>query len=314
MSILMQSAVQEYLAERRRLGFQLSGAGGQLMRFARFADAREHRGPLTLDLQLDWAREHVLRTSQITWARRLEVVRPFAAYYKQFEPLSVVPDATTFGRGHRRKAPHIYTDQELADLIDAAGRLQPRARAITYATLFGLIASAGLRVSEALHLRDGDVDPNLGSITIRQTKFNKSRRLPLHSSVLRQLVEYRKICKLGSGNHNRPFFESVRGEEISKSTVHFVFDGLRKSLQWVSRGGHANPRIHDLRHTFAVRRVKLWHESGTTIDHGMLLLCTYLGHAKISDTYWYLSGVPELMGIAGRMYEEYATETVVTRG
>ena len=121
----IQTAVQRYLDERRQLGFDLSIAGKQLMRFARYADAHGHHGPLTLDIQLDWAREHVLRTGFVTWARRLEVVRPFAAYYRQFEPSSVVPDLKFFGPGHRRLAPHIYTDQEVCDLLEEAGRLTP---------------------------------------------------------------------------------------------------------------------------------------------------------------------------------------------
>ena len=121
----IQTAVQRYLGERRRLGFDLRIAGEQLMRFARYADDRSHRGPLTLDLQLDWAREHVRRTGSTTWARRLEIVRPFATYYRQFEPQTAVPDSTVFGRGHRRLAPHIYTEREIAELLDEAGRLGP---------------------------------------------------------------------------------------------------------------------------------------------------------------------------------------------
>ena len=157
---MIQTAAERYLTERRRLGFELGITGQQLKRFARFADARGHRGPLTLELQLDWAREHVQRTGTMTWARRLEVVRPFAAYYRQFEPDTEIPDLHTFGPGHRRLAPHIYTQQEVCDLLAEADRLPPRGglRPATYRTLFGLIAATGLRRSEALNLRDGNVD------------------------------------------------------------------------------------------------------------------------------------------------------------
>ncbi|MGT2509119.1 hypothetical protein [Cupriavidus basilensis] len=169
----IQAAVERYLKQRRRLGFELGITGQQLMRFARYADARGHQGPLTLDLQLGWAREHVKRTGPVTWARRLEVVRPFAAYYRQFHPDTEIPDLHTFGPGHRRLAPHIYTGQEVCDLLEQAGRLPPLdgVRPATYRTLFGLIASVGLRLSEALNLRDGDVDLRRACLTVRHTKF-----------------------------------------------------------------------------------------------------------------------------------------------
>jgi integrase/recombinase XerC len=305
----IQTAVQRYLDERRRLGFDLRIAGEQLMRFARYADARSHRGPLTLDLQLDWAREHVRRTAPITWARRLEIVRPFAAYYRQFEPQTAVPDLTVFGRGHRRLAPHIYTEREIAELLDEAGRLGPTGglRPATYQALFGLIAATGLRLSEALHLRESDVDLRSGTLTVRQTKFNKSRRLPMHPSAVHALCDYRRVRdRTVARDPDGPFFASPAGCALPSRTVHGVFAQLRDRLRWVARGAHPQPRIHDLRHAFAVRRVQLWQQSGVTMDHGMLLLCTYLGHAKISDTYWYLTGVPELMAVVGTSFERFA--------
>lgn len=304
----MQSAVQRYLDERRRLGFDLRIAGHQLMQFARYADARRHRGPLTLDLQLDWAREHGQRNAPISCARRLEIVRPFATYYRQFKPQTAVPDTTTLGRGHRRLAPHIYTEGEIADLLAAAGPLAPSTG--LYRTLFGLIAATGLRVSEALQLRDVDVDLSSGVLTVRQTKFKKSRCLPLHPSTVAALREYRRRRENAVGRDpDRPFFVSPLGRALPPQTVHRVFAQLRTRLGWVARGGHPRPRIHDLRHTFAVRRVQLWHQHaqrGVTIDHGILWLATYLGHATISHTYWYLTGVPELLAIVGNTFECFA--------
>ena len=188
----MQAAVQRYLDERRRLGFSLKSPCTELMRFARFADARDHQGPLTLDLQLDWAREHVARTSTVTAARRLEVVRPFATYYRQFEPATEVPPPFILGRGHRRLAPHIYTDQEIGDLLTMSDRLTPLGglRPLTYKTLFGLIAATGLRISEALNLQVKDIDLPMATLTVRQTKFRKSRCLALHASVVQALSDY----------------------------------------------------------------------------------------------------------------------------
>ena len=165
----LQAAELRYLDERHRLGFSLKSPGTELMRFARFADAREHQGPLTLDLQLDWAREHVARTSTVTAARRLEVVRPFATYYRQFEPSTEVPPPFILGRGHRRLAPHIYTDQEIGDLLALSGRLTPPGglHPLSYKTHSGRIAAPGLRISEALDLPVTYIDLTRASPTVR---------------------------------------------------------------------------------------------------------------------------------------------------
>lgn len=304
----LPAAVQSYLKERRRLGFALTAPATELMRFARFADARGHRGPLTRELQLEWARQHVHRTSDVTAARRLEVLRPFATYYRQFEPDTEVLPTGALGRGHRRLAPHIYTDAEILELLQHAGRLTPVGglRPLMYRTLFGMIASVGLRLSEALRLRVGDVDLQAATITVRQTKFHKSRCLPIHLSVVQELASYRRVRDQHTDHDvSAPFFVSRTGGFLPDSTVEHVFRGVRFRLGWQARGDHANPRIQDMRHTFTVRRVQRWHEAGESIDHAMFWLCTYLGHAKISDTYWYLSSVPELMDIVGAKFERF---------
>ncbi|AWK85972.1 tyrosine-type recombinase/integrase [Azospirillum thermophilum] len=310
MTASMQSLVQEYLDERRRLGYALSVPGTQLMAFARFADRSGHRGPLTADLVLAWARGEATRATPITWARRLEIVRPFAQHRARIEPGTEVPDADVFGRGHRRLAPHIYTDAEIVDLLAAARRLPPEGmlRPTTYETLFGLIAATGLRLSEALHLCCSDLDLGQGHLTVRRTKFCKSRLVPLHPSTMDALTQYLAVRQ----RHvppvpEAPLFVSLSGNGLPTSTVHHVFMRIRADLGWIARGGHPVPRIHDLRHTFICRRVMLWHEHGTDIDNAMLALSTYVGHVKVSDTYWYLSGVPELMGIAGQRFERFAS-------
>ena len=307
--ISMMVVVQQYLDARRQLGFELIAPGTELMRFARYADAREHRGPLTQDLIVGWAREHVKRTSTVTAARRLEVVRPFVAYYRQFEPASEIPPVGALGRGHRRLVPHIYTDQEVAQLLQAADRLTPHGglRPLTYRTLFGLIAAAGLRLSEALNLTIRDVDLGASAVTVRQTKFRKSRCLPLHSSAIQALGAYRLSRDLCHGaDPNVPFFVSQTGAALPARTVEGVFRHMQSRLGWQARGDYPAPRIHDLRHTFAVRRLQCWREQGQSIDHALFWLCTYLGHAKISDTYWYLTGVPELMDSIGTRFECFA--------
>lgn len=309
----MEAAVRRYLHERRQLGFALKAPGTELLRFARFADDRGHHGALTQKLQLDWARAHVRRTGTVTAARRIEIVRPFAAYYRQFEVDTEVPALGILGRGHTRLAPHIYTDKEIQELLEHAGRLTPQGglRPLMYRTLFGLIAAAGLRLSEALKLLVGDVDLTGATLTVRQTKFHKSRCLPLHASVVHALSAYRQLRdRYADPGASAAFFVSRVGGTLPIRTVENVFDRMRPQLGWKARGHHVDPRIQDLRHTFAVRRLQLWHEADVSIDHAMFWLCTYLGHAKISDTYWYLSGVPELMDIVGEKFERFALQGV----
>lgn len=308
----MQSLVQAYLEERRRLGFELGISGSQLMAFARFADQAGHRGPLTSRIILDWAQGQATRATRITWARRLEIVTPFAKYRTQFDPGSEIPCPNIFGRAHRRVTPHIYTDREIVDLLAAASHLSPKGslRPATYETLFGLIAATGLRISEALNLRCADVDLTQGLLTVRQTKFRKSRLVPLDPTVTNALSRYTALRRRHVPTPRQGcFFASSSGARLVNRTVHGVFQQLRRQLRWRARGGHTAPRIHDLRHTFVCRRVKLWHAQGAHIDHAMLALSTYVGHAKISDTYWYLTGVPELMAVAAGRFESFSVNS-----
>jgi integrase len=173
------------------------------------------------------------------------------------------------------------------------------------------MASTGLRVSEAIHLRDPDVDLKRGMLTIRQTKFAKSRKLPVHPSTVKALACYRKQRERHLPTiADMPFLIGSRGRRLGlplgERQAHRVFIGLRDGLGWVNRGGHEAPRLHDLRHTFAVRRLVRWYADGTEVDQKMLALSTYMGHAEIFYTYWYLTAVPELMAIAASRFEQFA--------
>ncbi len=310
----LQAKVDDYLAERRRLGFELSTMGLALASFTRYADSVRHQGPLTVDLMAEWARhDKQSRNDPRTWARRLKLLRPFARHLRQFDPRTEVPDESVFGPVPGRVAPHIYREDEIVDLLAAARELRPHGglRPATFETLFGLLASAGLRISEALDLQDADVDLKRAMLTVRQTKFAKSRQLPLHPSTAEALDRYRRLrVRQVRTTTETPFFVSTRGrrlgEPLGDRQVHRVFNELRDRLGWGNRGAHDAPRIHDLRHSFAVRRVLLWHAQGADVDQKMLSLSTYLGHAKVSNTYWYLSAVPELMALAGAKFERFA--------
>jgi integrase len=307
----LRAKVDDYLAERHRLGFELRNMALALASFASYAEHIGHQGPLTTDVMAGWARQDKTQNQTMgTWARRLKVLRPFTRWLRQFEPRTEVPDASVFGPVPGRMAPHIYREAGIVELLAAARSLNPQGglRPATFETLFGLIAAAGLRVSEALSLLDTDVDLSDGTLMVRQTKFAKSRLLPLHPSTVEVLVGYRQLrSRQVQTTADTPFFVGTQGQRLGQPLgdrqVHRIFIELRDQLGWVDRGAHGNPRIHDLRHSFAVRRLMLWHEQGIDVDQAMLTLSTYLGHAKISNTYWYLTGVPELMALAGSKFE-----------
>jgi integrase len=310
----LQARIKQYLLERRHLGFKSRTMGYALARLSRYAAKVGHSGPLTIDLMTDWARQAKGgHASRATAARQLGLLRPFTRWLQQFEPSTEVPTDAVFGPVPGRMTPHVYREGEIVDLMSAAAKLGPVGglRCKVVQTLFGLMACTGLRISEALALRDADVDMKSGVLTIHLSKFGKSRLVPLHPSAVAALVHYRKQ----RDRHVRPsaetpFFVSTRGRLLGKPVgdrqIRRIFEQLRRQLGWVDRGAHGHPRVHDLRHSFAVRRLALWHEQGEDVDQKMLALSTYLGHARISNTFWYLTGVPELMSLAAKRFEFFA--------
>lgn len=305
----LRARVRQYLRERRRLGFQLRSMGYALRSFAHHVDKLENPGPLTVEMMAAWARcDQAGSNDPRTWARRLKILRPFTRWLQQFEPRTEVPDDAIFGRSGERLTPHIYSEQELVDLLAAARHLRPDLRGATYEALFGLLAATGLRVSEAVLLRTGDVDLKAGMLTIQRTKFAKSRQVPLHPSTVEALRRYRRLRDpLLEFTDDTPFFVGSRGRrrghQLSTRQVDRMFAQLRTQLAWPNRGAHSTPRVHDLRHTFVVRRMLAWHAEGIDIDQAMLALSTYVGHAMVSNTYWYLTAVPELMALAATRFE-----------
>lgn len=305
--------MHQFLAERRRLGFRV-GKTASLIGFAREMD-RQGQGVLTVERMAAWARrDKWQRDTPATWARRLKLLRPFTRWLQQFDPATEVPDESVFGPVPGRVAPHIFSEKEIAALLAEARRLHPAGglRPATFETFFGLIAATGLRISEALALRDDEVDLAAGTLTIRRSKFGKSRALPLHPSTVIALARYQRVrSRFFPRNPGMRFFISSRGrrlgQPLGERQAHRVFRELAIRLGWINRGAHEELRIHELRHSFAVRRLILWYAQGVDIDRAMLSLSTYMGHVKISSTYWYLTGVPELMALAARKFERFAT-------
>ena len=306
----MQALVDTYLAARRSVGFDLRIAGRQLRAFARFADQTGHRGPLTVDVAVRWA-QSARRGARLTWARRLQTLRPFMKYRAQFDPETQIAPSGLFGPVHRRLVPHIYTEEEVSALVDAAAQLRPvtglRLRARTYATLFGLLASTGLRISEALALTPTDVDLPAASLTVRETKFRKSRLVPLHPTTVAALQRYvaarrRRV----SDRRIETFLVSEQGTPLGDRMVHHTFAKLRARLGWIGRGDYALPRVHDLRHTFLCRALVRSYQQQQGVDHVIDLLSTYVGHASVGDTYWYVTAIPDLLALAGQRFAQSA--------
>ncbi len=298
--------VEDYLAFRRGLGFELKSPGQQLLEFARYADRIGHDGHVTTDLAVQWA----LATSSsdpAAPARRLSTVRRFARYRAVFDPATEVPPAGLLGQRPRRKQPHIYSDAEVSSLLKQASLLWPRGglRPQTYVAFFSLLLSTGLRLGEACRLMPGDVDLTDGVLTVREGKFHKSRLVPLHPTATEALIRYadhRNTPRTRSGY----FFRTDHAPALKRNTVQRTFSRIRDRLGWTAHGRARRPRIHDARHTFAVRRLLRWYEEGVDVDRKILALATYLGHAKPTDTYWYLSAVPELMAISSDRFERFA--------
>lgn len=305
----MVALVEEYIAHRRNLGFQLRTDAGLLLSFARYADTIGHRGALTCELLVRWATLPSRRPRRFP-ARRLEILRPFARYRAVFDPATEIPPRSLLGPRRRRPLYHLFTESEIAALVVQARRLPPRAglRPATFAVLFGVLAACGLRVSEALRLTCADVDLGKGVLTIRATKFRKSRLVPLHATTTRALRTYAE-----RRDHRSPrlptstFFTTPRGTALPYSTVRNVFVRLRTLLGW---GAYVpRPRIHDLRHAFARQCLQRWYAEGADVAPRIATLATYLGHAKVSDTYWYLTGTPELLGHAARRFETFVADS-----
>lgn len=311
----MAERVEEYLAFRHGLGYQLHKEGQRLRSFARFADEAGHQGPVTTEIALRWARLPA-QAARLYQARRLEAVRTLACYLAAREPGTQIPPRDLLGPAHARRPAFIYSDADVAALLQAARALSPAdgLRGHTYATLIGLLACTGLRIGEALALRAADINWSTAVLRVRQSKLHKARLVPVQAGAIEALRSYtvardRTHPPLAEG----PFFVGAGGQPLLYTTVRRTFHVLlRRAMPGVAPVGRVRPRLHDLRHTFAVRRLLAWYRAGTDIHRAIDLLSAYLGHAKLSCTYWYLSGVPELLALAAERFERFAAPLAET--
>lgn len=298
----LHQALQEYLQLRRSLGFKLHDAGLQLPRFVDFMEQRQAEH-ITARLALEWARQSAT-VQPAEWARRLGFVRGFARYRSATDPATEIPPAGLLPHRSTRARPYLYTQQEIGQLLNAALCLPtdwPRTplRPHLYHCLFGLLSVTGLRIAEALNLRVGDVDLASGVITVRGAKLGRDRLVPLHASTCMVLARYLQQRERVFGDRASPYlFVSNRGNRLDGGDVHRTFYALSRQIGL--RGPHDShgPRLHDLRHRFAVNTLLRWYASGVDAARRLPVLSTYLGHVHVADTYWYLSAWPELMAQA----------------
>jgi integrase len=300
----LQSALDEYLALRRALGHKLRDPGRLLQRFVGFAD---HAGApyITTELALAWATQSAT-VQPAEWTRRLGIVRRFAQYCSAIDLRTTIPPPDLLPHRYQRPTPYIYRDKEITRLLDAARQLPSGTglRPHTYATLFGLYAATGMRCNEPLQLNRDDVDLADGVLTIRGTKFGKSRYVPLHISTQRALQRYAthrdRLCPTPDCPS---FFLSERGTRLSHWSVRRTFVKLSHQIGLRGASDSRGPRLHDLRHRLAVSTLLHWYRRGVDVERHLPALSTYLGHAHITDTYWYLTATPELLRYALRRVE-----------
>lgn len=299
----LREAMEHYLSLRRSLGFKLINVESTLKKFITFVE-KEGFSYITVDLITRWANLSTAKEPS-TLAGRFNVVRNFAIWRSASDGRTQIPPKNYFPYHYRRKPPHIYSDNEIEQLVLAARQLSsPKGlRGPTYATFFGLLSVTGMRISEAIAIDKNDVDLNEGVLNIRESKFRKSRIVPIHQSTCDALSSYAKKRDLIFPSHQCiAFFVSERGARVSQWAVRDNFAiisrhiGIRRKIPG-KRIGHG-PRIHDMRHRFAVRTLVDWYRADVNVDREIHKLATYMWHAHINDTYWYLEAVPELLELA----------------
>jgi integrase/recombinase XerD len=287
--------LEDYLRLRRALGFKLRFPGHVLPSLVSFLETAGAT-TVTAELAIAWAGQPQ-GVQPINWAHRLGAARGFARYLKTIDPAAEIPPASIWPTAAPRPQPYIWADEDIARLLAAARALRPPLRAATYETLFGLLAAAGMRLGEAIGLEQADTDLAAGVLTIRDSKFGRSRLVPLHPTATSALAGYAarrdRLCPRPAATR---FFVSTAGRALCARNVEDTFAQLTTSLGL--RTPARRPRMHDLRHSFAVRQLLDWHRSGADPHTRMPVLSAYLGHVSPAGTYWYLTAVPELMELA----------------
>jgi integrase len=300
----LRELLQDYLAMRRALGFKLRTDGTGLLSFVAFME-EARADAITTDLALAWAKRPT-SVQPARWAQRLSYVRGFARYCSAIDPRTEIPPSGLLPFPHRRPSPYFFTNEDIERLVQGALQwpAQDGLANHTFSCLFGLLSVSGLRICEALGLTLNDVDLDEGVLTIHTTKFGKSRLVPLHATTVEVLSDYRgRREHFLAGRQVPHWFVNARGGPLGYDTVRRAFHRLTTGL--ASQPGRVRPRLHDLRHRFAVMTVVNWYRDGQDVQRRLPVLSAFLGHVQVSDTYWYLSACPELLDAAKERLERH---------
>jgi integrase len=303
-------AINDYLAMRRALGFKLRLCGNALREFSLFMHERAAEY-VTIKLAMEWAQQRAT-SKPSTWAQRLGYVRDFAKFRIATDPRTEIPTWDLLPCTSQRTRPYLYSEEEIRALLDATSTLPVSSaagilRRQTYYCLIGLLSVSGMRISEAVNLKMSDVDLDNGVLTVTDGKFGKSRLIPVHCTTQKVLSNYKSARDEYLGNRgfsSEYFFVTHFGGRIDTADVRRNFYSMSRSVGLRNKGQNRGPRIHDLRHRYAVTTLLQWYRDGEDVERKLPLLSTYLGHVKVKDTYWYLTACPELMGQAVRLLEQ----------
>jgi integrase len=294
----LQSRARDYLALRRSLGHKLDDVERLLPGLVAYLEQLGHT-TVTIDAALAWAQRPDCGPESSVPPRRMSIARGFARFMSGIDPATEVPPLGLLPCHRSRRIPYLYTSADIQALMSAADTIPTPLRAATYHTLIGLLAATGMRVGEAIRLSRADIDWQDGVMVIRETKFGKSRELPLHRSTIDALADYARVRdREQPRSHASSFFVSTAGTQLIYTNVGFTFRKLLRATD-VGRGSPVIPRIHDVRHSYAVRTVIDWYRAGENVAAWLPRLSTYLGHSDPRHTYAYLSASPELLELAG---------------
>ena len=298
----LHDRLDDYLVLRRALGFKLERAGRLLPDF--IAHLERHGAPtVTTALALAWAKQPP-DGHPVWWAHRLSSVRAFAKHLQALDARTEIPAAELLPLRSRRATPYLYSEGDITRLMEAAQKLHHPLRARTYKTLIGLLAVTGMRVGEAIRLDRQDVVWSQRLLVVRNSKFGKSREVPLHDTTVEALRSYARSRDRHCSHPKSPsFLLSTTGKRLVYNTVHATFLALVRSAGLEPRSAGCRPRPHDLRHTFAVSTLLGWYRAGVDVQPRLPSLSTYLGHVDPGSTYWYLSAAPELLALAAHRLE-----------
>jgi integrase/recombinase XerD len=300
----LRQALSDYLTLRRALGFKLHNVARLLGQFVDYLSDQHVQAPTT-QIALTWAL--LPPGASANWqAIRLSAVRGFTAYLHALDPSIEVPPAGLIRSGPCRATPYLYSRAEIDALVTAAGGLRPPLRAATYQVLIKLLAVTGLRIGEAIAADTSDLDIAGQVLVVRHSKFDTSRLVALHPTTVAALCDYLQLRDQRWPVPVSPaLLVSIRGTRLLHSNIGLTFNALAHQVGITRRSASCRPRIHDLRHSFAVATVLDWYRNGLDVGAMMPRLSTYMGHVDPKDTYWYLETAPELMAVAGQRLDAH---------